>query len=170
MRFIQKNFEKHILIVVVLVFFTLLLNSALTSFMCEYDSPEAAVINNINLDSISLSIVGEETACIFGKEGSSTAITIVRRHKDGWRNVSNINTKCILHEVKNDFIISIYTYKYTDDYYIKVRSIGEKIENISDNMDSVFLQSQEKNVQTYYAYVKYSDIYRLYINGEVIIG
>lgn len=170
MRFNKKNSEKYILIVVALIFFTLFINNVLANFMREYDSPEAAVISNLSLDNILLSIEGEKTACVFGKEGSSNVITIVRKHKDGWRNVSNINTKCILHEVKNDYVISVYTYKHTDDYYIKVHSIGKKIENISDNMDSVFLQSQkEKNAQTFYAYIKYSDSYSLYINGEMIM-
>ena len=85
-------------------------------------------------------------------------------------NATNINTRRLLYTVKNNLIISVYTYKKTQDFYIRVCSVDKSEINISDNRDSLFLVDQSQvDKYVYYAYVKSLDeSYCLYINENEI--
>lgn len=181
LSYITLRFIKHpkvrmainIVAFVVIVFIVGIIN--FESIVYSFSSPEEAFNYNSKADIISLVIEGEESSCVVGLEDDTTIIKLIPKVDNGWKSDSGLATKAILNKVSSDCttIISVYQFKNTEDYYIRISNIYGNIERISDNKNSDFLlekiNSETSSRQTFYAYIEnWGDDYVLTINNQKI--
>ena len=171
MIFKNKGYEKIILLCLFLVFLIFQLSNFSKLAFFEYDTPEEVVVqSNFKAEKARLSLIGEETACVVCIDGNSSEIFIVEKTDNGWKNASNIKTKKFFHTVKDNFIISVHTYKNTQDFYMIICSIDKAKMYLSDNKGSEFKEYKiSDDNYVYYTYIKNLDeTYQLFADDKEI--
>ncbi len=170
MFFKNKGYGKNILLFLFLVFLVFQLGNFSKTVFYGYDTPEAVIQSNFKDKEATLSLIGEETACVVCEDDNSSEIFIVEKTDNGWKNATNIKTRRAFHSVKDNFIISAYTYKNTQDFYIRICTMDKEKMNLSDNKNSEFIEhknSDDKHV--YYTYIKNLDeTYQLFADGKKV--
>lgn len=140
-----------------------------------FTSPEQAYNYYNSNGKIAEIIPGENCDFIIGNIDNKRNISCIPKTEDGWKIGIPLHTKKILVTANNGFTVIIYQYKNTTDYFIMVSDMNNTSVEISDSLDSQFVQTvfdtSDDNVKIYgyYAYIKgYNSDYELIINGTNI--
>jgi hypothetical protein len=139
-----------------------------------FSSPEAA-FGYVHSGIVDLTVDGRNTAMVIAKKSNNHVYAIVPKSNDGWKLGIGLDTRRIVRQVSEGIVVEVYQYKDTDDYYIVVLDTDGGASEISDNQNSEFYYSTERNstlnktFYTYYAYIHdFNDLYTLTINRRTI--
>ena len=146
----------------------------------SFDSPEAAYSYTYSIPTL-VTVDGEESTLVVGINGQTETSLIVPKKSDTvWKIGRGIDTKITHYGIKNRMSANhvsatIYRYKNTKDYYIKLFLLMPGDAVVSDSRNTEFLKTERfieaigESYFTYYAYVKnLSAPYSVQVNGEDI--
>ena len=124
----------------------------------QYYQPQA--------DGIVLSVDGQYCTFVMQKDDSQSSVLLVPKTENGWKVPSGIHTKRVLYRMVDSYIVSVYQYKNTNDFFVRVSSVDEKIHTLTDSCNSFFVSTQNS---AYCAHTPHFDTdYSLIINGKTI--
>ncbi len=113
-------------------------------------------------------VEGKETTLVIGKNQTSENPRIIPKVGDRWGVTYPLETTFEMN-VFDGFLVTVFQYKDSDEYYISVEGAVEQIESIEDNIGSEFVRFDEQNQPRYFAYVPSLDQnYALTVNGLAI--
>ncbi len=164
---VQKNRQ---IILVSAVILSVLSTVPLENVFFSFESPEA-VFRYCNLGTADIKTVirGKDCAMIVSDRKGSQVISAAQKTEKGWEIGigAKLHSKTVM--PGDDILVSLYTYKGTNDTFIIVTVYNKNLLSISDSYGSIFTEFEmdEKNTRcSYYAYVpERMSYYELFIDG-----
>lgn len=124
-----------------------------------------------HLEEAKLIVNGNKTDFVIGQKGDTYTYTIIPKSDKGWKLTRGTDIKQTNNIVHEGYIIYVYQYKNSDDYYITVLDTKGGESKITDNHNSKFYYLNKTNStlnQTFYTYYAYinnlDDQYTIEIN------
>ena len=158
-----KNAKKirTILIIISVVIYGVLLYIPFENSFITFDSPKsAAKYYNPRNSNIELIVNGDGCDFVVIKGENITKIySIIPKTSDGWKIGTGKDVEMISHGVVDGFFYSVYQYKKTNNYFVRISNYdGDEI-TFSDTFKSDFQTIEQYNKQlekstfTYYTHV-----------------
>ncbi len=152
---------------ILLILTVILSDVRVENYLFSFDSAEEAYQYKDrfgNRRKVNLVVQGEASDLVIGDKGT----VLIPKTTDGWKLEDNNDVEHIGYSLTNEYIVEIYQYEDTNDYYVSIDILNEKPANVLDACDSTFIYLEESN--SYYAYLSDCDEqYWLKINGSNVI-
>lgn len=160
----KYKFNKKLYILVFVLFaafYGILLSIPLENAFITFDSPKAAVAYyNPKNTNIELIVNGDGCDFVVVKGKNNEKIySIIPKTSDGWKIGTGKDVEMISHGVVDGFFYSVYQYKKTNNYFVRISNYdGDEI-TFSDTFKSDFQTIEqynkqlEKSIFTYYTHV-----------------
>ena len=114
-----------------------------------------------------LSVDGQYSTFVMQKDDSKNSILLVPKTESGWKVPSGMHTKRVIYRIVDSYIVSVYQYKNTNDFFVRVSSVDKKIHTLTDSCNSLFVSTQSS---VYCAHIPHFDTdYSLIINDKQIV-
>ena len=116
-------------------------------------------------------IEGKTTDLVVGKNNKIYSIVIIPKAQYGWKLGMPLETKTVKKVISDNLVIRIYQYSNTNEYYLSVLDMSGNKCKLSDNTQSNFWETENKDnkLYTYYSYLgDFNEQYILYVNGNAM--
>ena len=172
-----KNSRVLIIILSVIVFVSCLISYFITfeNLFITFSSPQKSYKYSYSND-VDFIVEGIDTDFVVSfEEANKNNFLIIPKNEDGWKIGRGIDTKFIKVKTIDKYLIQVYRYKNSNDYYILVEdSLSKKTLSVSDNRDSD-VKCLERKITgnrmacAYFIYVNILDEdYKLFVDGQSI--
>lgn len=142
----------------------------------NFDSAEASYdYFYMDNDGELLQIEGKNSTFVQKSQDITNTIVIVPKTEKGWKVPVGIYTKLVYNQVFEDFVVYVYQFRDTSDYYVCITANNKMVHTLTDENGTVFVERQRQvasyislNVE-YYAYVPdFKENYTLIVNDEAV--
>ena len=155
---------------------TLLAFVPFENLFVTFDTPEAAYdYFTPGKSGEAFLIEGKESTFVLKTKNGTNSSLIVPKTENGWKVPIGTYRKSVFNQPFKDFTVTVFQYKDTSDYYIKVVDVNAFVQTLTDSDGTVFTKKQPSvstfNLSSvYYAYISDFDAttYTLIVNGETV--